>query len=218
MGNVVKVVGAFVLTLVVFGLGWLTAATGTGREADIASLTERERAFVERMQNVALRGHFTLEGLSPEDVERMRAAAAESDSAPDENGTEADPEGSGGESEDEIPSDFGDVRSEEADGSVRMDGFDDLYEISSVTKLDGNRWRFNVRMKYMSVDVTLPVVVPIEWAGDTAMVSITNFEIPGLGTEFGARVLFYDERYAGTWDHGEVGGLMYGTIEKAGDS
>ena len=64
------------------------------------------------------------------------------------------------------------------------------------------------------VDVTLPVVVPIEWAGDTPMVSITDFEIPGLGNEFGARVLFYDERYAGTWDHGEYGGLMYGTIEK----
>ena len=26
-------------------------------------------------------------------------------------------------------------------------------------------------------------------------------------------MVFYDNRYAGTWDHGEYGGLMYGTIE-----
>jgi hypothetical protein len=44
------------------------------------------------------------------------------------------------------------------------------------------------------------------------MVAITDFAIPGLGDEFGARVVFYDERYAGTWDHGQYGGLMYGTI------
>ena len=44
------------------------------------------------------------------------------------------------------------------------------------------------------------------------MISITDFAIPGLGEEFGARVVFYDNRYAGTWDHGEYGGMMYGTI------
>ena len=81
-----------------------------------------------------------------------------------------------------------------------------------MTKLDGDRWRFNVRLTYGSVDATLPVTVPIVWAGDTPMVSITDFAIPGLGDEFGARVVFYDSRYAGTWDHGEYGGLMYGTI------
>ena len=211
MGTAFKAIGAFVLTLVVFGLGWLTAATGAGREADVASLSERELAFTERMQNVALRGHFTIEGLSEEQLERLRQSREEQTTEEDDAG--ADGEGAApataGDGE------LGNVQSEEGDGSVRMDGFDELYEISSVTKLDGNRWRFNVRMKYMSVDVTLPVVVPIEWAGDTPMVSITNFEIPGLGSEFGARVLFYDERYAGTWDHGDVGGLMYGTIEAA---
>lgn len=208
MGTALKVVGAFILTLVVFGLGWLTAATGAGREADLASLEERELAFVERMQNVALRGNFTVEGLSTEDAEQLRrpdtetgADSAEEDSAEAEPTEEGDADTASGEP------------STEAEGSTRRDGFDELYEISSVTKLDGNRWRFNVRMQYMDVDVTLPVVVPIEWAGDTPMVSITDFEIPGLGNEFGARVVFYDERYAGTWDHGEYGGLMYGTIE-----
>ena len=159
MGTLGKLVGVVVLVGGAFLAGWLASATGAGQEVAVADLDARERAFVERMHNVVLVGHFTVEGQ---------------------------------EQQDRLP---------------------ERYEIKSVTKLDGNRWRFNARVKYMSVDVTLPVVVPIEWAGDTPMVSITDFALPGLGEGFGSRVLFYDERYAGTWDHNEVGGLMYGTIE-----
>ena len=98
------------------------------------------------------------------------------------------------------------------EGQDRRDGVPERYEIAEVTKLTGNRWRFEARVKYGNTDVTLPMVLPVEWAGDTPMVSITDFAIPGLGDEFGARVVFYDERYAGTWDHGQYGGMMYGTI------
>jgi len=98
------------------------------------------------------------------------------------------------------------------EGVDPSDGRPERYEIAQVTKLDERRWRFDARVTYGNVDVTLPVVVPLVWAGDTPMVSITDFAIPGLGDEFGARVVFYDNRYAGTWDHGEYGGLMYGTI------
>ena len=159
MNAVTKIAAAGVVLAAVFGLGWLTAATGTGQEADPSSLTDLEREFTERMRNVVLVGHFTIEG------------------------------------------------------QERRDGLPERYEISEVTKLEGDRWRFDVRLTYGSVDATLPVVVPMVWAGDTPMVSITDFAIPGLGEEFGARVVFHDERYAGTWDHGEYGGLMYGTIE-----
>lgn len=144
------------------GIGWLLGATGVGQAAPLESLDARERAFAERMRNVVLTGHFTIEGRE------------------------------------------------------RRDGLPERYAITSATKLDGDRWRFDVHMTYGSVDVTMPVVVPIVWAGDTPMVSITDFEIPGLGDQFGARVVFYDERYAGTWDHGEYGGMMYGTISPAG--
>ena len=98
------------------------------------------------------------------------------------------------------------------EGQDRRDGVPERYEIAEVTKLTGNRWRFEARVKYGDVDATLPMVLPVEWAGDTPMVSITDFAIPGLGDEFGARVVFYDNRYAGTWDHGPYGGMMYGTI------
>ncbi len=158
MDRLLKILAAGVGLLLVFGLGWLTAATGAGREADPASLTDLERDFAERMRNVVLVGHFTMEG------------------------------------------------------EERRDGLPERYEITEVTKLDGDRWRFNARVKYGSVDVTLPIVLPVVWAGDTPMISITDFAIPGLGEEFGTRLVFYDERYAGTWDHGPYGGLMYGTI------
>ena len=39
-----------------------------------------------------------------------------------------------------------------------------------------------------------------------------NYQIPTLGT-FTARVFFYDDRYGGSWQHGQFGGLMYGEIE-----
>ena len=158
-GPALKVAAAGVALALVFGLGWLTAATGRGQEADPASLTDLEREFTEQMRNVVLVGHFTIEG------------------------------------------------------QERRDGLPERYAISEVTKLEGDRWRFDVHLTYGSVDATLPVVVPMVWAGDTPMVSITNFAIPGLGEEFGARVVFYDNRYAGTWDHGEYGGMMYGTIQ-----
>jgi hypothetical protein len=89
----------------------------------------------------------------------------------------------------------------------------DRYDISSVEKVGDNRWRFNTRMRYGEVDVTLPIVVTMLWAGDTPMITLTDFTIPSMGT-FTARVFFYGDRYAGTWQHGPVGGHMFGNIEK----
>ena len=70
---------------------------------------------------------------------------------------------------------------------------------------------------YGSVDVTLPVVVPIQWAGDTPMVTMTDVAIPELDGTFTAQVMFYAEQYAGSWQHGEYGGLMYGMIAPLSD-
>ena len=110
VGAVMKVAVAGAVLIVVFGLGWLTAATGAGQEADPASLTDLEREFTERMRNVVLVGNFTIEG------------------------------------------------------QERRDGLPERYEISQVTKLEGDRWRFDVHLTYGSVDATLPVVVPMVWA------------------------------------------------------
>ena len=106
-------IGAVGLALVVmFALGWGVAKTGVGQAVPIASLTELERDFTERMENVVLVGHFTIEGRD-----------------------------TGG-------------------------GSPERYEITRAVKVGDDRWRFDVHMVYGSVDVTLPVVVPIAWAGD----------------------------------------------------
>ena len=46
------------------------------------------------------------------------------------------------------------------------------------------------------------------------MIRLVDVEISGLGSEFGATVLFDGDRYAGTWDDGEVGGFMSGRVVK----
>ena len=87
------------------------------------------------------------------------------------------------------------------------------YEINSVTKLAGSLWTVNARIQYSGHDVTVPIPVTVEWAGDTPVLSLTDAEIPGLGT-FSARVLFYRGQYAGTWSHGETVGNQFGRIIK----
>jgi hypothetical protein len=88
----------------------------------------------------------------------------------------------------------------------------DRYEISSVQKIDDTRWRFNAKIG--ETGVSAPIVVPMQWLGDTPMINMTDWEIPAVGT-FTVRVAFYGDRYFGTWQHGKVGGHMFGRIEKA---
>ncbi|MCO6458700.1 MAG: hypothetical protein J5I93_25620 [Pirellulaceae bacterium] len=90
------------------------------------------------------------------------------------------------------------------------------YTIQSARKIPdrGDYWLITARIKYGDKDVTVPMPLEIKWAGDTPMITLTNFEIPGLGT-FSSRVVIHDGKYAGTWTHGDVGGHLFGTIEKA---
>lgn len=89
----------------------------------------------------------------------------------------------------------------------------DRYDISSVERVGADRWRFNARMRYGAIDVTLPVAVTMRWVDDTPMILMTGVTIPTLGT-FDVRLLFSGDRYAGTWQHGAIGGHMFGRIEK----
>ena len=89
------------------------------------------------------------------------------------------------------------------------------YELESVSKLQGDYWLFLARIQYGEHDVKLPITLRVVWAEETPMITLTNLAIPGLGSEFSARVLFHGNRYAGTWQHGKVGGHMWGLIEKA---
>lgn len=88
------------------------------------------------------------------------------------------------------------------------------YTITSALKLpEPDLWLLKARIKYGKTDSTVPIPLEIKWAGDTPIITLTNLEIPGLGT-FTSRVVLYEGRYAGTWQHGEVGGHLFGRIEK----
>lgn len=89
------------------------------------------------------------------------------------------------------------------------------YAISRVAKLGENQWLVVARITYGDYDLPVPVPVSVVWAGDTPVLQVTKLTIPGLGEGFTSRVLFYGQRYAGTWQHGEVGGNMWGTIERS---
>jgi len=90
---------------------------------------------------------------------------------------------------------------------------EERYEIASAKKLDGNQWLLTARIKYGDHDISVPMPLNVFWAGDTPVISLTNLAIPGLGSGFTSRVMFFEGRYAGTWQHGKVGGHLWGKIE-----
>jgi hypothetical protein len=91
---------------------------------------------------------------------------------------------------------------------------EDRYVIEKISKAAGNLWKFDVRIQYNGKDMAVALPVPIVWAGDTPVVSLTNMAIPGSGT-FTARVLFHDGAYVGTWAGADGrGGKMFGSIVK----
>ena len=89
------------------------------------------------------------------------------------------------------------------------------YELKKVSKFSEDVWTFESRIKYGQTDVTLPLTLRMIWAEDTPMITLTNATLPGLGSAFSTRVIFDGDRYAGTWQHGKVGGHLWGTIGKA---
>ena len=88
------------------------------------------------------------------------------------------------------------------------------YTITTARKVEGDSWLILARIKYGKNDATFPIPLEIKWAGDTPVITLTKIAIPGLGT-FSSRVVIYEGRYAGTWQHDKVGGHLYGTIERA---
>jgi hypothetical protein len=91
----------------------------------------------------------------------------------------------------------------------------DQYTIVKITKQDGDNWMFVVRMKIAGKEAELPVMLPVKWAGDTPIITVTDVIIPGMGT-YTARVLIYKDHYAGMWTGKDHGGELWGRIEHAG--
>ncbi len=99
------------------------------------------------------------------------------------------------------------------DGKPLNELTEESYEIKKVEKqAEGDGWIITSRIKYGKRDLTIPIPLDVKWAGDTPVMTLDNLTIPGFGT-FAARVVFHKDKYAGTWQHDDVGGHLFGRIE-----
>ena len=91
---------------------------------------------------------------------------------------------------------------------------EEKYTIAKVSKLSGDYWLFFARVQYGGRDVTVPLKLEVKWADDTPIITLTDLELPNLGT-YTARVVIYRGQYAGTWSGGRYGGHLFGRITKS---
>ncbi len=96
------------------------------------------------------------------------------------------------------------------DGREGLSG-EERYSIDRVSKLTGEVWMFEARMKLEGHEIPVPIPVTVKWAGDTPVIEVTDTGIPGMGT-YTARVVLYRDRYAGTWSGKNHGGQLFGAI------
>ena len=101
------------------------------------------------------------------------------------------------------------------DGKPMTELQEESYEIEKVEKMpEGDSWVITARIKYGKRDLTIPVPLEVKWAGTTPVLTLDDLTLPGFGT-FSARVVFHKDKYAGTWQHDEVGGHLFGMITLA---
>jgi hypothetical protein len=91
---------------------------------------------------------------------------------------------------------------------------EERYELGEVKHLEGNKWLISARIRYGDNDVTIPLTLPIRWAGNTPVITVDDMGFPGLGT-YTARVMIYDDHYAGYWAGADHGGHLFGKLERA---
>ena len=87
----------------------------------------------------------------------------------------------------------------------------DSYVISRCEKADGGKWL--IESMIGEKGLKLPLYLDVEWAGDTPVITLDQFPVPGMGS-FDARVLFHGKSYAGTWRGEKHGGEMMGRVER----
>ena len=93
---------------------------------------------------------------------------------------------------------------------------EERYTIDRVSKLPrGDNWLFTARIPFRGGELAVPLIIPVKWAGDTPVISVTDLAVPKMGT-YTARVLIYRDNYVGTWTGRDCGGHLWGRVERAG--
>ena len=106
-------------------------------------------------------------------------------------------------------------------GSYNVTGSDkppghDKYTLGSVTRKEGTAevWIIVSNIQYGGKSLAIPLEIPVKWAGDTAIITVDNMGLPGMG-KYTARVMIFHDQYTGIWGSadGSHGGQMWGKIE-----
>lgn len=123
----------------------------------------------------------------------------------------------------EAPMNAAEKQFKESMSNVTLKGFftagdapetkEDGYIIGKITKIGDDLWAFEATIEYNTRPFKATVNVPVKWAGDTPVLTLSNYLIKGHGV-FSARILIYGGMYAGTWGTQSQGGKMFGKIVK----
>jgi len=87
----------------------------------------------------------------------------------------------------------------------------ETYTIHNAKKVNDRQWIISSRMQWGKKDITVPIPVNVLWAGDTPVITLDKLWIPGAGT-YSARVMVFEDTYAGTWSGPNYGGLLNGVV------
>ena len=87
----------------------------------------------------------------------------------------------------------------------------DQYTILGVSKIGADAWILRARIQYGDKDLVAPIPLQVKWAGDTPVIIVDKFALPG-GDTYSARVMVFNGTYAGTWSGTDYGGLLNGVI------
>ena len=104
------------------------------------------------------------------------------------------------------------------EGSFNVKGSDaapkaDKYKLGEVARKDGDQWVINATMQFAGREISVPIQLPVKWAGDTPVITVDNVGIPGHGS-YNARVMIFGDEYVGIWSNtaGTHGGQMWGRV------
>jgi len=90
---------------------------------------------------------------------------------------------------------------------------EDKYTIGRITKIGDDLWNFEASIEYNKRTFKATIKVPVKWAGDTPVLTLSNYLIKGHGV-YSARILIHGGLYAGTWGAQAHGGKMFGKVVK----
>lgn len=104
-----------------------------------------------------------------------------------------------------------------AQGKLGGEKGNDVYRIARAQKSTDGKWTIVTKINYGGRQVEFPMPCDVKFAGDTAVLILDNVPSGPGGAKWSARVMFFDDVYAGRWwetTNKEHGGTINGTITR----